>query len=97
MRIIPFGVIWLVFSLIYTILEKGLLGDLNHYPSTGNPYNFSRNIFVTPVAALVTGKRSGGARRQTVLAGVGRLAPQLSPRGRDRGQTPSDRGQTPSH
>lgn len=59
MRIIPFGVIWLVFSLIYTILEKGLLGDLNHYPSTGNPYNFSRNIFVTPVAALVTGSIIG--------------------------------------
>jgi len=59
LRIIPFGVIWLVFSLIYTILEKGLLGDLNHYPSTGNPYNFSRNIFVTPVAALVTGSIIG--------------------------------------
>src|SRR6476646_5361566 len=55
LRIIPFGVIWLVFSLIYTILEKGLLGDLNHYPSTGNPYNFSRNVFVTPIAALITG------------------------------------------
>jgi class 3 adenylate cyclase len=55
LRIIPFGVIWLAFSIIYTLIEKGLLGDLDHYPSTGNPYNFSRNIFVTPVAALVTG------------------------------------------
>jgi class 3 adenylate cyclase len=55
LRIIPFGVIWLVFSIIYTLLEKGLLGDLDHYPSTGNPYNFTRNIFVTPIVALITG------------------------------------------
>jgi len=55
LRIIPFGVIWLVFSIIYTLIEKGLLGDLDHYQSTGNPYNFQRNIFITPVAALVTG------------------------------------------
>jgi adenylate cyclase len=55
LRIIPFGVIWLAFSIIYTLLEKGLLGDLDHYPSTGNPYNFERNILVTPIAALITG------------------------------------------
>jgi len=55
LRIIPFGIIWLAFGIIYTLLEKGLLGDLNHYPSTGNPYNFERNIFVTPMTALITG------------------------------------------
>src|SRR4030095_3590444 len=55
LRIIPFGVIWIIFGIIYTLLEKGLLGDLDHYPSTGNPYNFARNVFVTPIAALVTG------------------------------------------
>src|SRR5215510_1966923 len=55
LRIIPFGIIWLLFSIIYTVLEKGLLGNLDHYPSTGNPYNFTRNIFVTPIAALITG------------------------------------------
>src|SRR5687767_7731790 len=54
-RIIPFGVIWLLFSIVYSQLEKGLLGDLAFYPSTGNPYNFTRNIFITPVAALITG------------------------------------------
>jgi adenylate cyclase len=55
LRIIPFGMIWLVFSMIYTLLEKGLLGDLRYYPSTGNTYHFSRNIFTTPLLALVTG------------------------------------------
>jgi adenylate cyclase len=55
LRIIPFGMIWLVFSMIYTLLEKGLLGDLGYYPSTGNTYHFARNIFTTPLLALLTG------------------------------------------
>jgi len=55
LRIIPFGLIWLVFSTVYTLLERGLLGNLNAYPSTGNPYSFIGNIFVTPVTALITG------------------------------------------
>ena len=54
-RIIPFGVLWLVFSIVYTLLERGILGHLQTYPSTGNPYNFNKVVFITPVAALVTG------------------------------------------
>jgi len=54
-RILPFGVIWLIFSIVYTLLERGLLGDLNYYASTGNPYSFNRNIFITPISALITG------------------------------------------
>lgn len=54
-RIIPFGLIWLIFSIVYSLLERGLLGNLHNYPSTGNPYNFSSNIFVTPVTALMAG------------------------------------------
>lgn len=54
-RIIPFGVIWLIFSIVYTLLERGLLGDLNYYASTGNPYSFNKNIFITPISALITG------------------------------------------
>jgi adenylate cyclase len=54
-RVIPFGVIWWVFSVIFLILEKGLLADLGYYPSTGNPYNFAKSIFITPFAALITG------------------------------------------
>jgi len=51
-RIIPFGVIWLLFSIVYSQLEKGFLGDLTYYPATGNPYNFSRNIFIIPFLVL---------------------------------------------
>jgi adenylate cyclase len=54
-RIIPYGVIWLVFSMVYTLLEKGLLGQLNYYPGTGNPYSFGSALLVTTVTASVTG------------------------------------------
>jgi len=58
-RIIPFGVLWLIFSLVYSLLEKSLLGNLNHYPLTGVPYDFSRNIFTIPVTGLIMGMLSG--------------------------------------
>src|SRR6186713_2127976 len=54
-RIIPFGLVWLVFSTIYSLLEKGLLDDLDKYPATGNPYRFSSNILITPLVALIAG------------------------------------------
>ena len=54
-RIIPFALIWLLFSLVYSLLERGQLGHLNFYPSTGNPYNFGRSIFVTAITAFTIG------------------------------------------
>ena len=54
-RIIPFGLIWLMFALVYSLVERGLLGDLNKYPSTGNPYNFNKSIWITGATALVLG------------------------------------------
>lgn len=53
--IIPFGVIWMIFGIIYTQVEKGILGDLDYYPSTGNPYDFSDTIWITPVTAFISG------------------------------------------
>lgn len=58
-RIMPYGVIWLVFSLVYTQLERGLLGGLNYYPATGNSYDFLSNLIVTPVTALIAGLLTG--------------------------------------
>src|SRR5262245_27837529 len=54
-RIIPFALIWWLFSVVYLLLEKGILGDLTYYPSTGNPYNFFSSFSVTPVTAFITG------------------------------------------
>jgi adenylate cyclase len=54
-RVIPYGAMWLVFSMVYTLLEKALLGNLKYYPGTGNPYAFERNLFSIPTVALLTG------------------------------------------
>lgn len=54
-RIIPFGLIWLIFGAIYLLLEKGLLGELNFYPATGNPYNFGAHTFITLFLLTITG------------------------------------------
>ncbi|MCP9751091.1 adenylate/guanylate cyclase domain-containing protein [Ferruginibacter sp. HRS2-29] len=54
-RIIPFAVFWLVFSIVYSLLERGLLGKSNVYPSTGNPYDFHKTIWVTAFTAVITG------------------------------------------
>ena len=58
-RVIPYGVLWFVFTLIYCVMEKGILGDLDHYPSTGNPYKFATNIFAIPAAGLMMGLLTG--------------------------------------
>ena len=55
LRILPFGLIWLFFSLVYSLVEKGLLGDLDKYPATGNPYHFSESVWITGTTALVLG------------------------------------------
>ncbi len=54
-RIVPISLLWLLFSIVYALLERGILGTLDHYPATGNPYNFSNNILVTPLTAFLTG------------------------------------------
>ena len=54
-RILPFGIIWLFFSVVYVLVEKGLLGELDHYPSTLNQYSFEDNILITTSLALVSG------------------------------------------
>ena len=57
-RIIPFGIIWLIFSLVYVQLVQGILGDSTTYPATGNPYHFKNNILVTPIVAFITAASS---------------------------------------
>lgn len=57
--IIPFGIIWLVFGIVYSLVVKGLLGNINYYPSTGNPYDFTSSIMATSVFALIMGLLMG--------------------------------------
>jgi adenylate cyclase len=58
-RIIPFGVLWLIFSLIYAVLEKSILGNLTYYPPTGVPYDFARNIVTIPASGMLMGVLNG--------------------------------------
>ena len=58
-RVIPYGVLWFIFSLIYCLLEKSLLGNMDHYPATGVPYDFARNVIVIPTAGLMMGLLTG--------------------------------------
>ena len=44
-QIIPFGIIFFVFGFVYALLEKGILGELNYYPSTNFPYDFKVSLF----------------------------------------------------
>ena len=54
-RIIPFGLTWLFSSIVYSLLERGLLGKLTNYPSTGNPYHFGTAIFTAAITAITLG------------------------------------------
>lgn len=59
LQIIPFGILWPVFGLIYALIEKGILGDSTHYPSTGNPYDFSSGLVSGLVVSTCTGLMVG--------------------------------------
>ncbi|MBW1296314.1 adenylate/guanylate cyclase domain-containing protein [Aquimarina litoralis] len=52
-KILPFGILPMVFSITYSLLEKGILGNYDFYPSTGNPYLF--NPIIPALIALVLG------------------------------------------
>ena len=53
LQVLPFGIIPAVFSLVYSLLEKGILGDNPIYPATGNPYSF--RLVVPAVMSLIVG------------------------------------------
>ncbi len=54
-KIIMFGTIWVIFGILYSLMEKGLLGDLNYYPSTGNYYDFGSSIFLITLSSFIVG------------------------------------------
>ncbi len=54
-KIISFSFIGLVFGIIYALIEKGLLGRLDYYPATGNPYDFYENSLSTIAQSVIMG------------------------------------------
>ncbi|MGI9551153.1 MAG: adenylate/guanylate cyclase domain-containing protein [Aurantibacter sp.] len=58
-QITPFAIVWLAFAVVYSLLEYGLLGSLDHYPSTGNRYDFDENFLFTSISCLFVGLMQG--------------------------------------
>ncbi|MEP0132027.1 MAG: adenylate/guanylate cyclase domain-containing protein [Eudoraea sp.] len=56
---LTFGIIWLLFGLIYVILEYGLLGDSPIYPATGNKYDFKNALIYTSLGSFLMGLAQG--------------------------------------
>jgi len=52
-RIIPFGIIWFVFGLIFFIVEKAAMGGLDQNPSTGIEIDLKIFIFGTLANAFI--------------------------------------------
>jgi adenylate cyclase len=53
LQIIPFGLITMVFGIVYSLVEQGILGEHATYPSTSNPYFF--NPISAGFLALISG------------------------------------------
>lgn len=58
-QVIPYGVIWLFFSLLYVLIERGLLGHSTVYPATGNSYSFRESFLLSTSGSLITGLLMG--------------------------------------
>ena len=56
---LAFGLIWLVFGLVYSFLERGLMGNLTLYPATKNLYDFKNAIIFEGLGSFFTGLLQG--------------------------------------
>ena len=54
-RILSLGLLCAFFGFVFTLIEKGILGDLDHYPVTGNEYSFSDAVFITTISSFILG------------------------------------------
>jgi len=54
-KIVTFGLLWAIGGFIFTILEFGVIGDLNYYPSTKVSYDVRNNIIATPIISFFGG------------------------------------------
>ncbi len=56
---LAFGIIWLVFGVVYSFLERGLLGNLTIYPATQNVYDFKNAFIFQGLGSFLTGLLQG--------------------------------------
>ncbi len=58
-QILVFGAIWMFFGFIYILLEFGLLGEIEQYPTTGNRYSFKESFLIISIGSLFMGLFQG--------------------------------------
>ncbi len=58
-QIVVYGIIWLLFGLIYVLLEYGLLGHLTEYPTTGNKYSLKDSFLIVSLGSFIMGILQG--------------------------------------
>ena len=54
-RIIHIILIWIVAGIIYSIIERGLLGDIDYLPATGDKYDFASSFISVFVSHVILG------------------------------------------
>jgi len=53
------AVIWAIAFLLWALIEKGVMGNATSYPSTGNQFNFGKQIIFSPLFASLAGGMLG--------------------------------------
>lgn len=50
-----FACIWLLFGFVYSMIEQGILGSLDYYPSTRNRYDFKSSLIYSSFGSFLIG------------------------------------------
>ncbi len=50
-----FAIIWFFFGFVYSMLEQGILGRLDYYPSTNNKYDFKSSLLYASIGSFLIG------------------------------------------
>ena len=73
-QVLVFGAIWVLFGFIYVLLEFGLIGELDHYPSNGKIYNFKKSLLFVTLGSLFMGLLQGSIEVLWMKAYFSKLA-----------------------
>ncbi len=58
-RIIPFGIIWFMFGIVYCLVERGFMARTANCPSFGKPYDFQAALLIKSLSTGVMGLLMG--------------------------------------
>ena len=58
-KVLFFSIFWLIAALLYSIIERGIMGETGIYPATGNIYDFGSSVFTLIGFGFVMGGTLG--------------------------------------